>query len=62
MKSRRASYKYLKVWGCHENVAILDLKKVKIGHKTMDYIFIGYAYNSSAYWFLYTVKYWGYSS
>ena len=57
MKSRRASYKYLKVWGCHENVAILDLKKVKIGHKTMDYIFIGYAYNSSAYRFLYTVKY-----
>ena len=40
MKSRRALYKYLKVWGCHENIAIFDLKKVKIRHKTMDYIYL----------------------
>ena len=27
-------------------------KKVKIGPKTVDCVFIGYAHNSSAYWFL----------
>ena len=27
-------------------------KKVKIGQKTIDCVFIGYAHNSSAYWFL----------
>jgi hypothetical protein len=44
-------------------VAILDSKKVKIGHKTMDDVFIRYAYNNSAYLISYTqVKYYEYSS
>ena len=44
-------------------VVILDSKKVKIGHKTMDDVFIRYAYNNSAYLISYTqVKYYEYSS
>ena len=45
-------YKYLKVWGCLAKVAVPIPKKVKIGPKTFDYVFIGYAHNSSAYHFL----------
>ena len=51
-KERKPSYKYLKVWGCLAKVAILNPKKVKIGSKTVDCVFIGYANNSSAYKFL----------
>ena len=46
---RVPSYKYLKVWGCQAKVAIPSPKKTKIGPKTIDCIFIGYAKNSSAY-------------
>ena len=48
---RRPSYKYLKVWGCLAKVAIPPPKRVKIGPKTVDCIFLGYAENSSAYRF-----------
>ena len=51
-KGRRPSYKYLKVWGCLDKVAVPIPKKVKIGPKTVDCVFIGYAHNSSAYRFL----------
>ena len=51
-KGHRPSYKYLKVWGCLAKVAIPDPKRVKIGSKTIDCVFIGYANNSSAYRFL----------
>ena len=51
-KGRRPSYKYLKLWGCLAKVAIPILKKVKIGPKIVDCVFIGYAHNSSAYIFL----------
>ena len=51
-KNRPPSYKYLKVWGCLAKVEIPKPKKVKIGPKTIDCIFIGYAHNSSAYRFL----------
>ncbi|KAK9944760.1 hypothetical protein M0R45_010310 [Rubus argutus] len=51
-KGRRPSYKYLKVWGCLAKVAIPEPKRVKIGPKTVDCVFIGYASNSSAYRFL----------
>jgi len=40
------------VWGCLAKVAIPSPKKTKIGPKTIDCIFIGYAKNSSAYRFL----------
>ena len=51
-KGQRPSYKYLKVWGCLSKVAVPIPKKVKIGPKTVDCVFIGYAHNSSAYRFL----------
>ena len=51
-KGRRPSYKYLKVWGCLAKVAVPIPKNVKIGLKTVDCVFIGYAHNSSSYRFL----------
>ena len=51
-RGRKSSYKYLRVWGCLAKVVIPTPKKVKIGHKTIDCIFIGYAPNSTAYRFL----------
>ena len=38
--------------GCLAKVAVPILKKVKIGPKIVDCVFIGYAHNSSAYRFL----------
>ena len=46
------SYQFLKVWGCLAKVAVPPPKRIKIGSKSVDCVFIGYAYNSSAYWFL----------
>ena len=40
------------MWGCLTKVAIPTPKKVKIGPKTVDCIFIGKTQNSSAYRFL----------
>ena len=39
----------MRVWGCLAKVAVPPPKKVKIGPKTIDWIFIGYAHNSTAY-------------
>ena len=49
---RKSSYKYLKVWGCLAKVMVPTPKKMKIGPKFVDCIFIEYAQNSSAYRFL----------
>ena len=51
-KGRNPFYKYLRVWGCLVKVVVPPPKKVKIGPKTVDCIFIRYAHNSSAYRFL----------
>ena len=51
-KGIKLSYKYLRVWGCLAKVTVPPPKKVKIGPKTIDCIFIGYAHNSAAYRFL----------
>src|SRR3954464_12252366 len=51
-KGRTPSYKHLRVWGCLAKVAVPIPKKVKIGPKKVDCIFIGYANNSNAYRFL----------
>ena len=51
-KDKRPSYKYLRVWGCLGKVAVPTPKKMKIGPKTVDCIFIGYAHNNNAYRFL----------
>ena len=52
MKGRKPSYNFLKVWGCLAKVAVPNPKRIKIGPKTIDCVFIGYANNSSAYRFL----------
>ena len=44
--------KYLKVWGCLAKVLLPETKKRKLGSKTADCVFIGYAQNSAAYRFL----------
>ncbi|KAL1545219.1 retrovirus-related pol polyprotein from transposon tnt 1-94 [Salvia divinorum] len=51
-KGMKPSYKYLKVWECLAKVMVPPPKVVTIGPKTVDYIFIGYALNSSAYRFV----------
>ena len=51
-KGLKSSYKYLREWGCLAKVVVPPLKKVKIGSKTIDCIFIGYAHNSTTYQFL----------
>ena len=51
-KGREPSYKYLKVQGCLAKMLIPTPKKMKIGPKTIDCIFINYAQNSKAYRFL----------
>ncbi|GAB2291261.1 hypothetical protein Dimus_038157 [Dionaea muscipula] len=49
---RKLSYDYLRMWGCLAKVAVATPKRVRIGPKTVDCVFIGYAQNSSAYRFL----------
>ncbi|GAB2278393.1 hypothetical protein Dimus_039287 [Dionaea muscipula] len=49
---RKPSYDYLRMWGCLAKVAVPTPKRVRIGPKTVDCVFIGYAQNSSAYRFL----------
>ena len=39
-KGRKPSYKYLRVWGCLAKVAVPPPKKVKIGPKAIDCIFL----------------------
>ena len=51
-KGHALNLKYLKVWGCLAKVMLPDPKKKKIGSKTFDFMFIGYASNSAAYRFL----------
>ena len=48
-KGRIPSYKFLKVWGCLAKVVVPIPKRIKIGPKIVDCVFIGYAYNSTAY-------------
>ena len=51
-KSHAPNFKYLKVWGSHAKVMLPDSKKRKMGSKTSNCMFIGYASNSAAYRFL----------
>ncbi|GJZ43303.1 retrotransposon protein, putative, ty1-copia subclass [Tanacetum coccineum] len=44
--------KYLRVWGCLAKVAVPTPKAQKIGPKSVDCIFIGYAKKSTAYRFI----------
>jgi hypothetical protein len=49
---RRPSLSYLRTWGCLAKVNVPINKKRKLGPKTMDCIFLGYAHHSTAYRFL----------
>ena len=51
-KGRVPSYKFLKVWGCLAKVVVPIPKRIKMGPKTVDCVFIGYAHNSTTYRFL----------
>ena len=51
-KGRAPSYQILRVWRCLAKVVVPTTKKVKIGPKIVDYIFMGNAQNKKAYWFL----------
>ena len=46
------SYQFLKVWGCLAKVIVPIPKRIKIGSKSVNCVFIGYAHNSSAYQFI----------
>ena len=51
-KGYTPNLKYLRVWGCLAKVILPEPKKMKIGSKTSDCLFIGYAQHSVAYRFL----------
>jgi len=51
-KGRTPNIRFFKVWGCLAKVSILESKKRKIGPKTIDAIFIGYALDNNVNWFL----------
>jgi hypothetical protein len=49
---RRPSLSYLRTWGCLAKVNVPITKKRKLGPKTVDCVFLGYAHRSTAYRFL----------
>jgi hypothetical protein len=49
---RKPSFSYLRTWGCLAKVNVPITKKRKLGPKTVDCVFLGYAHNSIAYRFL----------
>ena len=49
---RKPSLSYLRTWGCLAKVNVPISKKRKLGPKTVDYVFLGYAHHSIAYRFL----------
>jgi hypothetical protein len=49
---RKPSLSYLRIWGCLAKVNVPINKKCKLGPKTVDFIFLGYAHHSIAYRFL----------
>ena len=51
-RGRKPNVNFLRTWGCLAKVNIPEPKKRKLGPKTVDCIFIGYAQNSPAYRFL----------
>lgn len=51
-KGTKPSYKYLGMWGCLAKVFAPTPKRMKIGPKIVDCIFIGYAHHSNAYRFI----------
>jgi hypothetical protein len=48
---RKSSLSYLRTWGCLAKVNVPINKKRKLGPKTVDCVFLGYAHHSTAYIF-----------
>jgi hypothetical protein len=51
-KGRKPDLSHLQTWGCLAKVNVLLPKKRKLGPKTVDCVFLGYAHNSATYKFL----------
>jgi hypothetical protein len=49
---RKPSLLYLRTWGCLAKVNVLISKKRKLGPKTVDFVFLGYAHRCIVYRFL----------
>ena len=49
-ENKRLTLSYLHTWGCLAKVNIPIAKKHKLGPKTVDCIFLGYAFHSVGYW------------
>ena len=48
-EGHKPNLEYLKVWGCLAKVMLPESKRRKLGSRTCDCMFIGYACNSSCY-------------
>jgi hypothetical protein len=55
-KGRKLALGFLCAWGCLAKVNVHACKKQKLGPKTMDCIFLGYAQHSASYKFV-IIKY-----
>ena len=51
-ENKRLTLSYLRTWGCLAKVNVPIAKKRKLGPKTVDCIFLGYAFHSVGYRFL----------
>ena len=51
-ENKRLTLSYLRTWGCLAKVNVPIAKKCKLGPKTVDYVFLGYAFHSLGYRFL----------
>jgi hypothetical protein len=51
-KGRKPNLSHLHTWGCLAKVHVPPLKKRKLGPKTIDCVFLRYAFHSSTYRFL----------
>ena len=52
MEQKETQCQLLKTWGCLAEVNLSEPKKRKLGPKTVDCLFLGYAHNSTTYRFL----------
>jgi hypothetical protein len=51
-ENRKLNISYLRTWGCLAKVNVLINKKHKLGLKTIDCVFLGYAFHNIGYMFL----------
>jgi hypothetical protein len=51
-EKKRLTLSYLRTWGCLAKVSVPINKKRKLGPKTVDCVFLGYAFHSVSYRFL----------